>query len=176
MKITKQGLMAGHADPVFFFCHGHLNCKQHLEIKIWPARHEHLARHVSCTQIQKLSTSALLWTPNFFHPKRLRHFCLRDIFSRSSWWSGLGYFSLRSRVNCWVTSSFRGSRGWSSIPIYHLLGSHTMQPVNQIASDVTRKHGKKQHDKSDDLSTVHPNLSSIVEVHFFYSKSGDFMG
>ena len=46
-----------------------------------------------------------------------------------------------------------------------------MQPVNQIASDVTRKHGKKQHDKSDDLSTVHPNLSSIVEVHFFYSKS-----
>ena len=51
-----------------------------------------------------------------------------------------------------------------------------MQPVNQIASDVTRKHGKKQHDKSDDLSTVHPNLSSIVEVHFFYSKSGDFMG
>ena len=53
-----------------FFCHGHLNCKQHLEIKIWPARHEHLARHVSCTQIQKLSTSALLWTPNFFHPQK----------------------------------------------------------------------------------------------------------
>ena len=33
--------------------HGHLNCRQHLEIKIWPARHEHLARHVSCTSKQR---------------------------------------------------------------------------------------------------------------------------
>ena len=88
----------------------------------------------------------------------------------------LGHFSLRSRINCWVPSPFRGSCGWISIPIYHLLASHTMQPVNQIASDVTRKHGKKQHDKSDDLSTVYPNLSSVVEVHFFNSKGWDFLG
>ena len=99
--------------------------------------------------------------------KRLRHFSLRDMFFRSNWWNRLGHFSLRSRINCWVSSPFRGSCGWGSIPIYHLLGSHTMQPVNQIASDVTRKHGKKQHDKSDDLSTVYPNLSRVVEVHFF---------
>ena len=42
--------------------------------------------------------------------------------------------------------------------------------LEQIASDVTRKHGKKQHDKSDDLSTVYPNLSRVVEVRFFNSK------
>ena len=33
--------------------HGHLNCRQHLKIKIWPARHEHLARHVTCMPKQR---------------------------------------------------------------------------------------------------------------------------
>ena len=130
---------------------------------------------------QRLKSKNCLQVLSFEHLisfilKRLRHFSLRDMFSRSSWWNRLGHFSLRSRINCWVSSPFRGSCGWGSIPIYHLLGSHTMQPVNQIASDVTRKHGKKQHDKSDDLSTVYPNLSRVVEVHFFNSKDGNFMG
>ena len=49
-----------------------------------------------------------------------------------------------------------------------------MQPVHQIASNVTRKHGKKQHDKSNDLSTVDPNLSRII--HFFESKRRKLFG
>ena len=49
-----------------------------------------------------------------------------------------------------------------------------MQPVHQIASNVTRKHGKKQHDQSNDLSTVDPNLSRFI--HFFRSKRQKLFG
>ena len=49
-----------------------------------------------------------------------------------------------------------------------------MQPVHQITSNVTRKHGKKQHDKSNDLSTVDPNLSRLI--HFFRSKRRKLSG
>ena len=49
-----------------------------------------------------------------------------------------------------------------------------MQPVHQIASNVTRKHGKKQHDKSNDLSTIDPNLSRVI--HFFRSKGRKLSG
>ena len=49
-----------------------------------------------------------------------------------------------------------------------------MQPVHQIASNVTRKHGKKQHDKSNDLSTIDPNLSRVI--HFFRSKRRKLSG
>ena len=31
-------------------------------------------------------------------------------------------------------------------------------------------HSLQGNDKSDDLSTVYPNLSRVVEVHFFNSK------
>ena len=81
---------------------------------------------------QRLKSKNCLQVLSFEHLisfilKRLRHFSLRDMFSRSSWWNRLGHFSLRSRMNCWVSSPFRGRCGWGSIPIYHLLGSHTMQ-------------------------------------------------
>ena len=51
---------------------------------------------------QRLKSKNCLQVLSFEHLisfilKRLRHFSLRDMFSRSSWWNRLGHFSLRSR-------------------------------------------------------------------------------
>jgi len=67
-----------------------------------------------------------------FFLKKLRHFSLREMFSRSSWWKRLGNFPFRRRINCWVPSPFRGRCCWSSIPIYHLLGSHCNLSIRSL--------------------------------------------